>query len=922
VRWPSGTVTFLFSDIEGSTQRWESERIAMQGAVRRHDALIRKAIEARAGYVFKTIGDAFCAAFARAEEAVAAAVDAQRALSVEDFSAVDGVRVRMALHTGTTDERDGDYFGPAVNRVARLLAIGHGGQVLVSGVTADLLQGAMPPEIALRDLGEHRLKDLTQPDRVFQLVAPGLVESFPAPRSLRDLPNNLPRALTSFVGRDEVLADVKALVAKAPLVTLVGTGGAGKTRTALQVGADLLEGSRGGVWLVELAPVADPSLVTTVVAQVVGVRESANRSLLDSLLSYLKKKQVVIILDNCEHVVTEARSVAAAIVRNCPDVRILATSRESLNVGGERVYRIPSLAVPPASRTLNVTESLEYGAIVLFFDRAVASDSQFALSEDNVGWVAEICRRLDGIPLAIELAAARVKVLAPRQLAQKLDERFQLLTGGDRSGLPRQQTMRALIDWSYDLLSEQEQALFRRLSIFAGDFTLEVAGDVRRVGTGLDELASFEMLSSLVDKSLVQVDLTKSDAHYRVLESTRQYAREKLVECGEYDAIARAHAEAYLKLAEQLERTWATTPELEWVASLQLENWRAALEWAFGARGDALAGQRLSGVLRQAWLYLAVAEGRRWVRIARDTVDDRTPPSVAARLDLAEAQIDAAFAQRKASHAAAERALARYRQLDDQQGIAEAQRYIGRALSTQGRVAEGEEFLRAALAGFRRLDNRRLIALALRDLGVARSEAGDVAGARALLAEALPIFKETAADRQVATVTANLASAEFHGGDAQKALQLHGEALAAHRAFSDTRFIANDLSSMAAYLLALARWDEARRHAREALAVARDVQDEVITAFSLERLAAVAALQPWDDVDREQQGRERAAQLVGYVDARFAELEVLRESPHQHQYDTMVAALRDALGAASLEGLMADGRTWTEDRAVTEALQM
>ncbi len=407
----------MFSDIEGSTQRWERDRAAMQTAVRRHGALMRAAIEARGGYVFKTIGDAFCAVFARPEEAMAAALTAQRALGAEDFSTVDGVRVRMALHTGTSDERDGDYFGPAVNRVARLLAIGHGGQVLVSGTAADLLQGEMPPQSSLRDLGAHRLKDLARPEQVYQLVAPDLPETFPALRSLDELPNNLPLQLTSFVGRQTEVAEIEALLGNHRLVTLVGTGGAGKTRCALQVGAELLDGSGEGVWLIELAPLSpahraarageahavgqptDPPLVASAIAQALNVQEAPNRPLLDTLLGYLKRKRLLLILDNCEHLIDEARNVTTAILRTCPNVHVLVTSREGLNVAGEEVYRMPSLAVPGSGQTIGAESAPQYGAVALFSDRALSVDKRFTLSDENAPFVADICRRLDGIPL-------------------------------------------------------------------------------------------------------------------------------------------------------------------------------------------------------------------------------------------------------------------------------------------------------------------------------------------------------------------------------------------------------------------------------------------------------------------------------------------------------------------------------------------
>lgn len=562
---PTGTVTFVFSDIEGSTSRWDADRAAMALALARHDALMRATLESHDGYIFKTIGDAFCAVFATARNAIAAALDAQHALLKEDFSAVDGIRIRMAVHTGTADERDGDYFGPAVNRVARLLAIGHGGQVLVSGIAADLLQGEMPPESSLRDLGMHRLKDLGAPEHVYQLAAPDLQEIFPALRSVDELPNNLPRQLTSFIGRDHVIAEISALIDKHPLVTLVGAGGSGKTRCAIQVGAELLDGSGDGAWLADLAPISNNASVVNVAAQTLNVKEHADRALADTLVAFLKRKRLLLILDNCEHVIEQVRQLTAAILHECPDVHVLATSREPLNISGEATFRMPPLAIPPGSDGLFAEGVSRYGAVQLFVDRALLSNNRFAFTEENAPYVAEICRRLDGIPLAIELAAARVKVLSPQQLARKLDERFRVLTGGDRSALPRQQTMRALIDWSYDLLSNDERTLFRKLSIFAGGFTLETAAATCSDGD-MDEIVVLDLLTSLVDKSLVQAEPHTDETRYRLLESTRQYAREKLLEAGEEHATARAHALCFAALGERLGAAYESTPDRLWLA--------------------------------------------------------------------------------------------------------------------------------------------------------------------------------------------------------------------------------------------------------------------------------------------------------------------------------------------------------------------
>ncbi|HKU81113.1 MAG TPA: adenylate/guanylate cyclase domain-containing protein, partial [Candidatus Tumulicola sp.] len=714
---PTGAVTFLFSDVEGSTQRWERSRDAMSVALQRHDVLLQTAIEAHHGYVFKRVGDAFCAAFTRPPDAAAAAIDAQRMLAAEDFTAVDGLRVRMALHAGQSEERDGDYFGGTVNRVARLLAIGHGAQVLVSGVTAELLGDELPQGCSLRDLGMHRLKDLGQPEHAFALVAQDLRSEFPALRSLDGTPNNLPVQLTSFVGREAELSELKALLQHERLVTLVGTGGSGKTRCALQIAAESLDAFADGAWLVELAPIADASLAAAAIGEALNLQLAPNRPALDSVVAYCRRKSLLVVMDNCEHLLAEVRGIVSAILQQCPDARILATSRESFNLPGERAFRMPSLPVPPVLASMAADDALKYAAAALFATRAVSADSRFAVTDENAAVVAEICRRLDGIPFAIELAAARVKVLSPKQLSQKLDERFRLLTGGNPMALPRQQTMRALIDWSYDLLSDAERALFRKLAIFAGGFTLEIA-TATCATEELDELAILDILASLVDKSLVSADASDEATRYSLLESTRQYAREKLAESGEYSAVARAHAVAMLAFAERLEANHPGDREWNARAEPELDNWRTALDWAFGEGGDVLLGQRLASTLGRAWSNLAPSEGRRRIGEAIGKIDAATPPDVVADLHLAEAQICGVLGLHKACLDAALVALERYEALGDRLGVAKARRHAGRALVFAGDAA-GEALLREALETFRACGERPLIGAALENLAIA-----------------------------------------------------------------------------------------------------------------------------------------------------------------------------------------------------------
>jgi predicted ATPase/class 3 adenylate cyclase len=913
---PTGTVTFLFSDIEGSTERWERYRDAMAAAIARHDALLRSMLEQHGAYVFKTVGDAFYAAFARPEEAIAAALDVQRALADQDFSAVGGLRVRMAVHTGSANERDGDYFGPALNRVARLLAIGHGGQVLVSGTSTDLLQGTMPPQSSLHDLGTHRLKDLAQPEQVYQLVAEGLAQSFPALLSLDRLPNNLPPQLTSFVGREKEIAEIVELLGQYRFITLVGTGGAGKTRCAIQIGGDLLDGSGDGVWLAELAPISDSSLVASVIAETLGVKGEPNKPALEAVVAFLKRKRLLLILDNCEHVIDETRNVVDDILRSCPEVRILATSREGLNIAGERVYRMPSLPVPRAGEHVASDAEQRYGAVALFVDRAVASDARFTFSDENAPHVAEICRRLDGIPLAIELAAARVKVLSPHQLAQKLNERFRVLTGGNRRALPRQQTMRALVDWSYDLLAEDERTLFRKLGVFAGGFTLETAVAVCGEET-IDEIAILDMLSSLVDKSLVQAEPAGSGTRYRLLESMRQYARERMEERGEHLAVAHAHAVAFCDLAEQLRDQYERVTNRAWLSQAQpeLENLRAALEWALTQRGDVALAQRTIGAMRWMWYFLAPAEGRQWVRMATDAADASTPETTLAALELAAAHLDLALTQRKVGYEEAQRAVARMKALGDDRGIAEALRIAGSALMPIGGHEAGEVILREALELAQRLGMRKLVGRIYLGLGGTRAFGGDIAGARTYYSEAMSMARANGDDHALIIVADNLAEAEYRGGDAAAALRIAEEVI--ERGTPQSRNVT--IGNIAQYLVALDRYDDARRAAREAVAISRDAREYVSLAFALQHLAAIAVLAPVEDSEMAIDSRRRGARLLGYVGTCIAALDAVRET-EQMEYDRMLPVLNGAFDDAELAALVQEGSSWSEDRAVAEAM--
>ena len=624
---PAGLSTFLITDIEGSTRLWEDHAAAMGPALALHDGLLRTAVEGSEGTVIKTTGDGLLAVFDDQLAAVRAAVAAQVALRDAAWGETGPLRVRMAIHAGTAESRDGDYFGPALNRAARILAIGAGGQVILSAVAAVLARDRLPATMELRDLGSHRLRDLDRPEQVFQLVAPDLPTDFPPLRSLSTRRSNLPVQVTSFVGRESDLAEVEALIARHHLVTLIGTGGTGKTRLMLEVAARLEDRFADGTWLAELAPLTDPSQIASEIARALGAPELPGLPAMVTVTAFLAEKELLLLVDNAEHLVDGVATVVGRLVAAAPRLRIIATSREALPVQGEAVHQQKSLSCPvlegqhgrlqgSASGTFEAAAATE--AVQLFAERASAVDPGFALDSRNMGAVAEICRRLDGIPLAIELAAARVSVMSTEDIAIRLGDRFRLLAGGRRTAVPRQQTLHALIDWSWDLLTEDDRRLLRRLSIFAGGWTSGAAAKV--VGDGpaeMDQLDLVDGLSRLVDRSLLLVDRGPT-TRYRMLETIRQYAREKLIEAGEVAALADRHFSAFAALAAAAEPELRGPAMADWLDRLDAdaENLGAALEWGLEA-----APWKAVGMARNLQAYWAV-------RVASDDNDARTVAAI------------------------------------------------------------------------------------------------------------------------------------------------------------------------------------------------------------------------------------------------------------------------------------------------------
>jgi len=610
----SKILTFLFTDLENSTPLWENFPAEMQQASARHDDLLREIIEQHNGQVVKKTGDGFHAVFASPADGIAAAQAGEQALAAEPWPAETGpLKVRMGLHTGLCEERDGDYYGLDVNLAARVMGLGHGGQILLSEATMIIARKSLPPDCALTDLGEHRLKGIASVERIYQLSYPGLDTDFPPLNSLVTFKHNLPSQPSAFIGRTQELAEIQRLIKDTQLLTLIGPGGTGKTRLMLQAAEELIEDYPDGVWLVELAPLTDPELIPERVAAALNVQEQPGRRMLDTLIEFLRRKETLLLLDNVEHLVRESAEFAEQLLKNCPKLKILVTGREALFIAGETTLQIPSLSLPANKGEATPEKIGASEGVQLFLERARAVRPDFSLTPQNAPAVAEIVLRLDGIPLALELAAARLRMLSVEQIAERLNDRFRLLTGGRRTALPRQQTLQALIDWSWVLLDEKECVLLRRLSVFSGGWSLEAAQAVCGFEP-LDEIDVFDEMEQLINKSLVTVKTPPhGEARYGMLESIRQYAQNKLFEAGEGETLRDRHVDYYVALADRYNQSGLGQDFYTWLNRFAIE-------------GDNL---RYTGILLQYEVnWIPYREARAWleptIRRAGELIEQNT----------------------------------------------------------------------------------------------------------------------------------------------------------------------------------------------------------------------------------------------------------------------------------------------------------
>jgi predicted ATPase/class 3 adenylate cyclase len=767
---PSGTVTFLFTDIEGSTSRWEHDPVAMSEALKRHDAVSSEDVAAADGVLFKMTGDGCCAAFSDADSAARAALALRDHLAAEKWPAgIGDLKVRMALHTGLAEERDGDYFGPTLNRVARLMAAGHGGQVLLSETTRRLLDDE---SLRIEDLGEHRLRDLLRSEHIYELSP--LDERHPPLRVLNARTHNLPVQVTPFIGREQALAELVELVESHHLVTLTGPGGTGKTRLALQAAAELTD-SFEGVYFVTLAPVRDADGVGPAITDAIGLQLGTPDSVVDVIGNHLATRRVLLVLDNFEHVMAAAPLVGS-ILDAAADARIVVTSREVLRLRAERHYPVAPFATPAVTPGLTVDQLSSFEAVRLFAERASAARPDFALGESNIHDVAAICAMLDGLPLAIELAAARVRLFTPHQLRPQLEKDLKLLGGGPVDAPQRHQTLMETIKWSYDLLTDGEQTLFRRMAVFLGGRSLDAMAAVCLPGINLDVMSAAE---ALADKSLARIEQgSTGEMRLEVLGTIYGFARARLEESGEFEDLQRRHAEYFARVAESAEPEMRGRDQATWFARLEDErpNFEAALGWSFDG-GDPVVGMRIVAALRDFWFYQGHnREMNRWVGRALPVSADADDALRAAVL------LAACFNRYMGADVRAidlvDKATRLYAKVGDDAHRALALIWKGGALAElQGDVDGARRSIEEGLVVAEEAGAAQVIAQGLNMSGEIERAAGNYEVARHIQQECLAVSHQTGEQRRVAMVTHNLGLIAHHLGDDDEADRLLRESL-------------------------------------------------------------------------------------------------------------------------------------------------
>jgi predicted ATPase/class 3 adenylate cyclase len=901
---PSGTITFLFTDIEASTQLWEKHPEEMKVALAKHDSVLREAIESNHGHIIKTTGDGVHAVFEKAIDSANATIHAQRDLQTSEFFKYSEIslRVRMGIHTGEAELRDGDYYGSVLNRAARLMSVAHGGQILLSNATAELVREQLPADTTLFDLGEHRLKDLTRPEHVFQINHPDLPVEFPPIKSPDLFPHNLPIQLTSFVGREKEIDEIRDLLKTSRLVTLTGSGGTGKTRLSIEVGAQELESFSNGVWLIELAPLSDESQIIPALAQAFGLQELPFNPLTNLVNDYLRDKKLLLILDNCEHLIAACARLADNLLHHCAGLKILASSREALGIAGEAAYRTPSLADSESTS--------------LFVDRARAANSKFSLTDSNASSVAQICHRLDGIPLAIELAAARTKLLSVDQIAARLDDLFRLLVGGSRTALPRQQTLRALIDWSYDLLSDEEKNLLRIASVFVGGWTLEALEAVS------EDYLALEHLEGLVNKSLVVTEEHESEMRFFLLETIRQYAREKLFEAKQSSAARDRHFIYFDELSETLWESFRSEKLLPMVskANDEVENLRAALEW--GMENHIEENLRLAANFCVVSSLIGIlGEGVEWAGRAIECAKALPPADENTDIHRKKLIAKALFMQGMVGMGVGKMPLV-LQALKESIALSRAtgdKQMLGYSLEMYY-TATGFAYMpdrdEAALEGFRifseELEDGFGLGLGYMNMARLAAEKGNESEKEFYFEKLRERIREAPGSYQVAM---------FHLGMGMDE-SVRGNYAAAKRIFEDGKKIFDRIGSVNFQLVMQSEIGHVERHTGN-LSEAKAIYRETIKGWQEigNRSAIAHQLECFSFLAIADEEPQRAIKLFSSAEALREKIQAPRVDYEQVEYEQSVMQLRALLPQAEFNALWAEGKSMTMEQAIQLALK-
>ena len=922
-QFPSGTVTFLFTDIEGSTNIAQKYPKEMPELLARHNTLLYRSFERYHGFIFRIVGDSFSAAFDTASDALSAALEAQRELQNESWSPAS-IKVRMGIHTGSAqlknDAQGTSYEGyETLALTQRIMSVGHGGQILMSQTTHDLVKDRLSDGTELRDMGERRLKDIVRLEHIYQVAAVDLLSEFPPLTTLETINHNLPAQLTSFIGREQEIASAREALASTRILTFIGPGGTGKTRLSLQVAAEEISAFKDGVWLIELAQLADSTYILSTIASTFHLRELQGVPLIDTITDYLRGKQSLLVLDNCEHLIETCAQFSDHFLHACPQLKIITSSREALGISGETVYRVPSLSLPQDLEDQrdagDLTHDLmRYEATRLFTERAIKANPQFALTNDNAPHVTQICQRLDGIPLAIELAAARVKLFTPQQIAERLGDRFKLLTGGSRTALPRQQTLRALIDWSYLTLNETEQNVLRSLAVFSGGWIFEAAESVA------GEVEAMDGLSGLVNKSLVNVEERQGESRYRYLETIRQYAMEKLLESGEAVNARNRHLAHFLEYARRAEEHYGTAQRLLWLNRLEVEhdNIRSALGWAL--ESDPESALQMVCLLPIFWLSRSyLTEGSNWCQAAIARAE--ALPRARLNLDQLRAQTYAALAVLSSNHgdhrtgrSAARQAVALARQLEDPLLLARALSYLGLSSAFLGDAAMAFDSLHESEVLCRKFGYKDELASVLLYIVYITLEIHGpqaVEQLQSYMEESLALSQGSVDPWAAVRIEGILARLAYFRGDLAEARRHADLMLDLHREMGDQRSIVGHQSDMAHIARQMGNYEEALILYRETLPDWQKIGHRGAVAHQLECLAFIAKAR--------EQG-ERAVRLMSAAEALREASSSPRTPQERIEYDRELEGLRAGMDEKTFQLLWAEGRSMSMDQAVDFAM--